>query len=160
MASMREQRTAWITIPLLFLLFLGGAVLGMSLAERLAPESFVAAFVGLFMLPLAFILGMQFWLGLALLGAIGHGLRYLLGRARGSTARLPRTASSTIPPGSVAFFPIAALSGGVGGLITASVASRAGFLAVVLTYSVIGMAYGLLCWQLARRGWLPFPEPS
>jgi hypothetical protein len=157
---MLPKRPLWITIPLIMLLFLGGAVLGMELAERLAPDSWVAAFVGLFMLPLAFMLGMQFWLGLALLGAIGYGLRYLVQRAAGSTASLRESVPTMIPPGSVAFFPIASLSGALGGLITGLVASEAGFFAVLSTYTAVGVGYGLICWQLARNGWLPFPEEA
>lgn len=157
---MPPERSAWITIPLVMLLFLGGAVAGMGLAERYAPDSFVAAFVGLFMLPLAFLLGMQLWLGLALISAIGYWLRHLFRRARGSNTPLRDAVPNTIPPGSVVFFPLASISGALGGLLTGLLSGQSGFFAVVSTYSAVGIGYGLLCWQLARNGWLPFPEEA
>jgi hypothetical protein len=60
----------------------------------------------------------------------------------------------------VAFFPIASLSGTLGGLLTGALSSEVGFLSVWSTYTAIGVGYGLLCWQLARHGWLPFPEEA
>lgn len=157
---MPSQRSAWITVPLIMLLFLGGGMLGLRLAEQVAPESGIAAFAGLFMLPMAFAAGLQLWLGFALVAAIGYLMRHLLRLARRAPASAERIVPAMIPPGSFAFLPCGLVCGGAAGLVTGFVASEAGFLMVLFAYLGVGCAYGLLCWQLARNGWLPFPEGS
>ena len=53
-------------ILVLVLLFLGGGSLGVWLAIRLAPESILAQFVGLFSFSLPFAIGLQSWMGAAI----------------------------------------------------------------------------------------------
>jgi hypothetical protein len=128
-----------------------------ALANAMAPESAVAAFFGLFMLPAAFIGGFYTWLGLALLDAIGQFLR----RRRGATAASPAAAPvhpRAVPPGSVSFV---FTSLGVATLVGFGIA----FLSTGLKFSQawgtvigVGIGYGVLCWNLARSGFLPFPE--
>jgi hypothetical protein len=53
-------------VLVLVLLFLGGGSFGVWLAGRLAPESILAQFVGLFSFSLPFAIGLQSWLGAAI----------------------------------------------------------------------------------------------
>ena len=53
-------------ILVLVLLFLGGGSFGVWLSGRLAPESILAQFVGLFSFSLPFAIGLQSWMGTAI----------------------------------------------------------------------------------------------
>jgi hypothetical protein len=153
------QRSPWITFPLTILLFMGSGIAGTLLAEALAPDSILAGFLGLFTLPLAFLLGMYLWLGLAILAAIGRLFRWLLGRRRGlqsDRSVLP----SQIPPGSFAFVPASVVLSGFSGFFIALVSTTLGFLATLGLYVGVGLVYGLACWLLARTGYLPHLEEA
>lgn len=143
-------------MPITIALFLGGGVGGVALATFLAPDSILASFVGLIALPAAFILGMQFWLGFALLSALLHGVRRLLGRVESQL--LPIANDRAIPPGSYAFLLTSTAFSVGSGLIMGFVATRTGFFATLLIYLPVGLGYGITCWLLARCGFLPFPE--
>jgi hypothetical protein len=139
----------------LSLVFLGGGVFGVFLGWIFAPDSKLAAAVGLFMLPLAFAVGMQLWLGLALFIGIVQLIRRLF-KARGWPRRSEPTDPITVPSGSFVFLPVAIVSCALGGLVTASVASTAGFMVVCLAYMLVGILYGVWTWRLAKGGFLPF----
>lgn len=140
-------RSPWLQAAAMAILFLGGGIAGSLLATALAPESWLAAFAGLFAFPLAFAAGMPCWLGLALLTA-----------AWGLVRRGPRkTRPHEIPGGSIAFVPVAIGIAGAAGVVIGLCGSRLGFIATVALYLLLGITYGAACWRLARAGYLPFP---
>lgn len=140
-------RSPWLQALALAAAFFGGGAGGSGLATTLAPESWLAAFVGTFAFPLAFGIGMPCWLGLALVTA-------LWGRVR-QGPRKPRP--HEIPGGSIAFVPVSIAVVGAAGLVVGLSGSRIGFVATAALYLVLATLYGVVCWQLARAGYLPFP---
>ena len=150
------QRPASVTIPITAALFFGGGIGGVVLANYLAPDSVIANFVGLLALPFAFLTGMQFWLGFALLSALVYGIRRLVGQIN----ELPSSMAGNrcVPPGSYSFLLTSLVVSVGAGVIVAFVATRLGFFATLLIYLLVGLFYGLTCWLLARSGFLPFPE--
>ena len=140
-------RSPWLQALAIAVLFLGGGVGGTVLVTTIAPGSSFAAFVGAFVFPLAFGLGMPSWLGLALVtalwGRVRHGPR--------------KTRPHEIPGGSIAFVPVSIGLAGAAGLLIGVSGTRLGVAATVALYLMLGIAYGVACWQLARSGYLPFP---
>lgn len=152
----RTQRPAMVTIPITFGLFFGGGIGGVGLATWLAPDSILAHFVGLLALPIAFITGMQLWLGFALISALAYGVRRLLGRVDKAPSSM--AGDRGVPPGSYSFLLTSVAVSVAAGVVMAIVATRIGFFATLLTYVLLGLVYGLTCWLLARAGFLPFAE--
>jgi hypothetical protein len=153
------MRSAVGLIASLVVLFLGGGVIGVTLAELFAPGSWIASFVGLFALPLAFGVGLQLWYGFALLSLIPR----LIGRLRGapavavSTAKQATSATPAIPGGFV-FLPVSSGAGFVAGAVTGVLSPTHSAWLVLLAYWAVGTTHGVLSWQLARRGYLVPPE--
>ena len=141
----------WTQVFVLALLFLGGGVAGLGIARWVAPGSFAAEFFGMFAFPLSFGIGMQNWLGLAL---VIEGWRTI----RRGGRRRPDSGEPRIPPGSFAFVPISVLLVGGAGLLIALFGSSIGALATIALYLVLGLSYGIACWLYARNGYLPFPQ--
>jgi hypothetical protein len=133
-------------------LFLGGGLAGDLLARWLAPGSWVAEVAGLFALPVAFALSLQFWYGFALLALVPRVIAMLAGRR-------PAIAAGQRPslPGAFVFLPASTTTGVLAGLITGIFGSTA-FLAALLIWTAAGVAHGWLGWRLARRGYLVPPE--
>lgn len=156
MPMIPTQRPAIVTMPITIALFLGGGIGGVALATYLAPDSIVANFVGLLALPFAFLTGMQFWLGFALFSALVYGVRKLAGRVDESSSSV--AGDRGVPPGSYSFLLTSLVVSVGAGVVMAIVATRLGFLATLLIYLLVGLAYGVTCWLLARSGYLPFPE--
>jgi hypothetical protein len=146
-ATHPAPRSAWHQAGALALMFLGGGGLGLWLSVALAPDSWLATAAGMFSFPLAFVAGMQCWLGLALVLALWGLVR------RGPR----RPATGEIPSGSIAFVPVSVACIGLAGVVIALCGSRLGAAATVGIYLLLGLAYGVACWQLARSGYLPFP---
>jgi hypothetical protein len=151
-------RSALIGILLLVVLFLGSGVAGVQLAQTVAPESFIAAFIGLFALPLAFASGLQLWLGLALFGALWQLLRRALGGARARASFSEPRSANRAPPGSFVFVPLSAAFGTLAGLVIGVTATTIGFFATAGIYAGLGLVHGVACWLAARSGHLPLPE--
>jgi hypothetical protein len=133
------------------ILFLGGGVAGLGIARAVAPGSFVAEFFGTFALPLSFGIGMQAWLGTALVTEAWRTIR------RGFRP-LAKTGEVRIPPGSLVFVPVSVLLVGGAGLPIAVFGSSLGLLTTIALYLTLGVAYGVACWLYARNGYLPFPQ--
>ncbi|MDX1375264.1 MAG: hypothetical protein R3357_06850 [Burkholderiales bacterium] len=147
--SSAKPRPPWITAPLFFGLFFGGGYLGIRLANAVAPGSGVAEFVSFLAFPAAFIVGIVAWLG----ASIPAALRRLAALRRGA----PRGAA-TIPPGAFAFVPAALVSCAPAGAMVGIVAPDLGAGWGLGLYAGVGLAYGAVCWSLARAGLLPFPR--
>lgn len=146
-----------MTIPVTLALFAGGGAAGAALAKALAPGSVVGAFFGLFMLPAAFIGGFYAWLGLALLDAIGSFVRRGGRRIPRDTAKTP-VAARAIPRGSIGFVFVSLAVSIMTGFALAFLATESKFLTAWSLLVAAGTGYGVLCWLLARSGFLPFPE--
>lgn len=137
-------------------LFLGAGALGGTLAEALAPGSWIAAVAGFFALPIAFAVGMQAWYGLALLILIPR----LLGRIRGmrgGPAPIRQTSGISIP-GAFVFLPLSSAAGAAAGLVVGLASPTHSVWLVALVYWLVGTLHGALAWRLARGGVLVPPE--
>jgi hypothetical protein len=141
-----------LQVAALAVLFLGGGVVGDRLATWLAPDSFVARFFGLFVLPMAFASGLQSWVGFAIALALWRTV------TRGPMTPEQRNVELAIPPGSIVFVPIAVGFAGVAGLLIGLLGSTFGILVTVSLYVLLGLGYGTACWLCARSGYLPFPQ--
>ena len=136
----------------LIVLFLGGAAIGVTLADTFAPDSFIADVVSFFALPVAFVLGMQVWMGVALFRAIV----VFIGRRHRPRSR-PRSPRAPLP-GSLVFLPISSAAGAIAGMIVGLLSTAySGWLAW-LVYWTVGTAHGFTAWRLARAGYLMPPE--
>ena len=149
-------RPAIVTFPITVGLFFGGGIGGVGLASFVAPDSIIGNFIGLLALPLAFITGMNLWLGFALLTALLHGIRRLLSRDPKSLP--PLMGDRGVPPGAYSFVLSSLATSAASGLVMAFLATRLGFLATLALYLLVGLSYGVACWLLARTGFLPFSE--
>jgi hypothetical protein len=147
------RRPIALTFPILAVLFLGGGIAGLVYAQRIAPDSGLAVFAGVLALPAAFVAGMQLWLGLALFAVFAGSARRLLGGR--PQARPP---VNVVPPGAIAFVFTSLATCLLAGLVLGAVATSGGFLSTFATVFSVGVVYGVLCWLLARNGFLPFPE--
>lgn len=144
------------TVAALLVLFLGGGVVGVELAERLAPGSWLAQAVSLFALPFAFAAGLQAWYGLALFLLVPRLVRWLVA---GRPVRDPNAVVGTPSiPGSFVFVPISSVAGGIAGLVTGLASPTHPAWVVTLAYWLLGTVHGLAAWRLARRGVLLPPE--
>jgi hypothetical protein len=103
------------------------------------------------MLPFSLIIGMQLWLGFAIISALLSLIKQLL-----IHKRLMRRATREPPAGGWAFIPVALSVCGIVGVIISLISGR--IFLVWIVYTITGLAYGVMLWQLARRGYLPFPD--
>ena len=140
----------WLQVLVLATLFLGGGLLGVALSQWLAPESILAQFVGLFSFSAPFIVGLQWWLGLA--------LGIALWRTAWHGPMTPEERRTAIPAGSFVFVPVSVTLAAVAGVLIGILGSSLGFLATLGLYVLLGLGYGTACWLCARSGYLPFPQ--
>ena len=144
-----SRPSVWLQVFALIVLFLGGGIAGAVLTQWLAPGSIVAAFFGLFSFPLAFVFGMQSWVGLAI------GIALWRTATRGPLT--PAQRRTEVPAGSFVFVPIAVTLVGAAGLLIGLLGSSLGVLATFGLYVLLGLAYGTACWLCARAGYLMWP---
>lgn len=138
-------RSFALQLLILAIVFLGGTVAGQALVLATGSRSALAVVIGVLAIPAAFLIGMQLWLGFALLGALWNFFR---GRSQ--------TAGGEIPAGALVFLPVTLVVLGFSGLLIALFGTDLGFLRTISLYLGVGVGYGLLCWRLARAGYLPF----
>jgi hypothetical protein len=137
----------------LLLAFIGGGVAGQALAYVFASDSGLASGLSWMMLPLSLVIGMQLWLGFAILSAVFSLIRQLV-----VNKKLSKVSSQGPPGGALAFIPVASCMSAVVGVIVSFVSSNESMLAVWTAYALTGVGYGVALWQLARKGFLPFPD--
>jgi hypothetical protein len=149
-------RSALLTVVAYATLFLGGGVVGLAMAEVLAPGSWLAQAVSFFALPVAFASSLQMWYGLALLSVIPR----LFALLRGSRVVVARSAQIGPPglPGSFVFLPIGSAVGALAGVLVGILSPTRSVWLVAPVYWLVGTAHGLLAWRLARAGYLFPPE--
>lgn len=134
---------------ILLVLFFGGGFVGERLALALAPSSGLSRLLGFLALPASLIVGFFFWAGAATFVLVKRLAK------RGSRASQRPT---EIPPGAMGFLWSSVLSCLIVGALTGLLSKEHGFFLVSGTYVATGLVYGVLCWQLAKSGWLPFPR--
>jgi hypothetical protein len=137
--------------------FGSGPLLGIGLARLLASGSFLAESIGMFAFPLAFVVGLQAWLGFAIFAAVAGFGRRLFSK---QPAQHTRPSATAAPPGSFVFVPLSVGAGLLAGLVVGLVSETHALMTSVLLYVAAGTFYGGVVWQLARSGYLPFPEPG
>jgi len=142
----------WLTLPIIVGLFFGGGFLGEQVSRVLAPGSRLAEFVSFLAFPTAFLIGFVVWAGASIPGAI----RRLVMRSALSVNKTGVNAA--IPSGSFAFVPTAFVSGLAAGAVVGTLSPDLGFAWVLCLYAGLGLGYGVICWLLARTGYLPFPR--
>ncbi|MFO7569445.1 MAG: hypothetical protein R6W75_06570 [Smithellaceae bacterium] len=149
--------SGWIAIPIVGVLFFGGGFVGIQLANFLASDSALAEFISFFALPVSFLSGFVAWLGAASFMVLK---RRLIDKKRQSDipASERGQARSSIPPGSKAFLPASVIPCAIVGVFIGFLSREFNFLLVLLIYIALGITYGILCWQLAKKGYLPFPN--
>lgn len=144
------RRPAGTQALVLAVLFLGGGAAGVGLSQRLAPQSFLAQFIGLFSFAVPFVAGMHLWLGAAITAELWRRLA-----GRGGSASV---GASDVPGGSVVFVPVCGVLVAIAGLLIGILGSSLGVLGTAGLYLLLGLSYGAACWQFARSGYLPFPH--
>jgi hypothetical protein len=139
--------------------FAGGPALGVAVAHWAAPGSEFAQVVSPFAFALAFMGGILLWFGIGVAAVVGSALQRLL---RGGWDRRRRSplATQSVPPGHGAFLPLALGAGLLAGAVVGLVPESTSFWLSCAAHVAAGAAYGGSLRALARRGYLPFPEPS
>jgi hypothetical protein len=146
-----QKVSVWRQVFVLITLFLGGGSFGVWLSGRLAPDSILAQFVGLFSFSFPFAIGLHLWVGTAIVVEL---FRLIARRGR----RLAPEERSATMPGSFVFVPTCAVIVTSAGLLIGVFGSSLGVLATTGVYLLLGLAYGVACWLFARAGYLPIPQ--
>jgi hypothetical protein len=94
-------------------------------------------------------------MGLGIFAVILRWVRLKAGR-RGA-APSPHAGGELIPPGYAAFPVVGAVVGAALGVI-AGLSASLSLLPAAGTWTVLGLAYGLLIWAAAHHGYFPFPD--
>ena len=163
---MDEEKNPWKSFGLMALVIFGGAGFGFLMAYLLAPESDLAAFVGMFMLPLAFFIGLKSWHGVAMAvmskRLMGAAVKTVVGGQNFSDAVAEQTADLDMraPPGTYVFLPIAIIITVPCAVVFAFTAESVGAMAAFGIVAAVGVGYGVLLRWLARSGRLPFPDEA
>ena len=140
-------------VAALLALFPGSAAIGVTLAEWLAPGSWIAQIAGFFALPLAFVTGLQLWIGAAVLGAL---VRLIVFRRR--PWRASEEGGSAGLPGSFVFFPLSSAAGLLAGALIALLPAATSAVWAIVVFWLTGTLHGLAAWRLAHRGVLVPPD--
>ena len=157
MTTRRAPRPAALIVLALAVALFGGAGLGLGLAHFMAPRSILADVVGFFLYPLAFALGWQAWIGLALMLSLPRLLRRMRRRDEPEDETEAHRTPAVVIPGAGIFVPIATGMGLAGGVLVGVVSSWP-LPVVLVTYTFGGLIYGLMLWWLANAGFLLWPE--
>ncbi|MCB1043876.1 MAG: hypothetical protein KDC35_13115 [Acidobacteria bacterium] len=131
-------------------LFLGGPFLGFGMSPLIGLDADLPQFLFVLVFPAILIAGMFAWLGLAILALPFTWWR----KSKGETGPF------TPPTGSFGFVIVAIVLGVLVSSIAATWPGPHSFMTTLLVGTTICCAYGVLCWQLAKRGYLPFPEEA
>lgn len=154
--SSADNKPPWQKHPLLcFLtlavLFVGGAGLGVSLAEWRAPGSILAQFLAFFVFPISFISAFSLWRGFAIISALV--LLAVRWRSRAALAAdleesILRRAFVMIPAPLAFATPCGLIVGLLGGTPVST----------TLLFLGAGLAYGLALYFAGRHGMIPLAE--
>ncbi len=150
-----RQRSGLAQLAAVVGILVGGGAGGALLGRAIAPDSGASVFISGAMLPVAVFLGVTLWLGSAVLFVAWQVARRLLGRREESAAIRARL---TVPPGSAAFVPSAVATSLAAACVVGVLSREAGLLEAIVLYGVVGLAYGLGAWWMARAGYFPAPD--
>jgi hypothetical protein len=153
----RSPRSPILVLAALTLAIGGGVVLGVGLAHALAPRSTLANIVSTFLFPLAFALGWQAWIGLAIALSLPRLFRRFRRLESPDVEPDADRAPAAVLPGAGIFVPIATGMGLAGGLLVGLVSTWP-LPAVLVIYTSGGLGYGLVLWWLADAGFFLVPE--
>jgi len=155
---MNQTPKPWrISVPILLVLFFGGGYAGEQLASVFVSDSALAKFIGFFTLPTSMFLGFVFWLGTASFIALKRGINRNDKQLKVQREKLS-WGQATIPPGSRAFVIASIIPCVIVGSLLGLLSAEYGFVLSFITYTGMGIFYGLLCWKAAENGYLPFPN--
>ena len=154
----QHERPIALQVVTLVATFVGGLALGNFLPQWLVPGSETAIIITFLLPPLAMILGLQSWLGLAILAAVVRLIGAAVRRGFPPERRVGSGNAAVVPPGSFVFVPISTAILGFGGIFCGILPASEGFFAVVAGYLMAGASYGTLLWIVAREGYLPLPD--
>lgn len=157
MTGRRAPRPTILIVLALAVALFGGAALGLGLAHIMAPRSILADIVGFFVFPLAFALGWQAWIGLAIVLSLPRFFRRLRKRGEPEAGSDEDSAPAAELPGAGVFVPIAT-GMGLGCGVLVGIVSSWPLPVVLVAYTFGGLAYGLMLWWLANAGFLLWPE--
>lgn len=150
-----KQRSGLAQIAAVLGIVIGGGAGGAVLGRAVASDSGASVFVSGAMLPLGAFLGICLWLGSAVVFVVAQVVR------RGLSPREERAAARerfSLPPGSVAFVPSSVGSSVAAACLVSALSAEASLLGIAGPYVVVGLAYGLAAWWLARAGYFPAPD--
>jgi len=152
------ERPVLATFGVMVVALFSGPFLGLVLGRQVAADSDLAQAVTVLAFPIAFFLGLLFWMGLGIVKMVFTAIRILLG------GRLPASADTDksetlVPPGYGSFVVVSIIATAGAGLVTA-MASEATAAVTLPVYVLAGAGYGGALWWLAHSGYLPFPEPA
>ncbi|MBK9580177.1 MAG: hypothetical protein IPK50_14520 [Fibrobacterota bacterium] len=140
--------------------FLGSGAFGGWFGTQMAPESTVATLVGLLMLPIAFMVGMQVWLGAAMIAWLFGWLFPKKTRPRSAPPGEGAGATRETRSGALVFAVVFPLFTIPAGMLTGWLSNEHSFLTVLALYTGLGMVFGAMVWQLAKHGYIEILEEA
>ncbi len=153
------ERSAIFSFITLLAGFLSGPLIGAWFGQTLAPDSELSQIATLLVFPAVFVIGMMFWLGLAVATVVIGGIVGLFrGRMPWSGPRVG-AGRVEVPPGYWVFPVLAVVLAGGAGVVQALLTETA-LLTALGAHLVVGGGYGGALWLAAHLGYLPFPEPE
>jgi len=148
------EKRPLLTLFSVAVMFLGGGVLGLGLAEWRAPTSWVSHFVSLFVLPLSYIASLVVWQGFFIIWGLLRLLFKLLKRTsprmshEQALQHLRRKALIMLPVAPVLCTPVGVVVGLSGGALLSTTA----------IYFATGALYAGVMYGLAQKDLLPLLE--
>ncbi|MCA9503140.1 MAG: hypothetical protein KC616_08650 [Myxococcales bacterium] len=135
--------------------FAAGPIVGIRLADALAPDSTVAQLAAALGFCLTFVGGLLLWFGLGLFGIV----RTMWRRRGGRVQRADGVKGVLVPPGYRSFVVLGLLLPPTTGLLV-GLLSTSPLLLCMAIFTMAGLLYGICLRALAHHGYLPFPEPE
>ncbi len=150
------ERSVGSRLATMLLVPIAGGAFGAFVGSRVAPDSPAGIGVSAVMLPLALFAGISLWFG----AGMALGIVRLVTFAFLPPGRRLFERPVSMPPGSAMFVPASLAIAGVAGVLVGVLSAEASVFSTTALYALVGLAYGLLAWRLARLGYLSPPDGS